>query len=69
MKFGKYPVASVVLLLLFGVKFLSGYFFPERAAALEPVFNIIITVTLIGFVLYYIYLFISMWRKRRDENA
>lgn len=69
MKFGKYPVASVVLLLLFGVKFLSGYFFPEKTAALAPVFNVIITVTLIGFVLYYIYLFISMWRKRHEEDA
>lgn len=69
MKFGKYPVASIVLLVLFGIKFLSSYLFPDQYASLEPVFTIIIKVSLVLFVLYYVYVFITAWRNRHKEDA
>jgi hypothetical protein len=54
MRSGKYPVASVFILLLFGVKYAVTYFFPEKSAVLDPAFTGIFEIAIVVFVIYYL---------------
>jgi len=59
MRVGKIPVASIVLLLLFGAKFILTRFFPERSATFDPMFTGIFEIAIVVFVIYYIRLFVK----------
>lgn len=59
MRIGKYPMASIVLLLIFGAKFMISYFSPEKSAAFDPVFTGILEIAIVVFVIYYLRLFIK----------
>ena len=59
MRVGKFPVASIVLPLIFGAKFILNYFFPEKSATFDPVFTGILEIALAVFVIYYIRLFVK----------
>ena len=66
MRVGRFPLATIVLLLIFGAKFIVMRFFPERSADFEPVFTGILEIAIVVFVIYYIRLFIkwvSNYRK------
>ncbi len=57
MRSGKYPLASVFILLLFGVKYAVTYFSPDKSAALDPVFTGILEIAIVVFIIYYLRLF------------
>ena len=59
MRVGKFPLASIVLLLIFGAKFIVNRFFPEKSATFDPVFTGILEIAIVVFVIYYITLFIK----------
>ncbi len=59
MRSSKYPVASVFLLLLFGIKYAVTYFAPERSAALDPVFTGILEIAIVAFIIYYLRMFVK----------
>ncbi len=57
MRSGKYPIASVFIVLLFGTKYAVTYFFPEKSAELDPVFTGILEIAIVVFIIYYLRLF------------
>jgi amino acid transporter len=59
MRVGKIPVASIVLLLIFGAKFIINVFFPEKSATFEPMFTGILEIAIVVFVIYYLTLFVK----------
>ena len=59
MRVGKIPVASIVLLLIFGSKFIVNVLFPERSASFEPMFTGILEIALVVSVIYYLTLFVK----------
>ncbi len=59
MRSSKYPVASVFLLLLFGVKYAVTYFSPERSAQLDPVFTGVLEIAIVVFIVYYLRMFVK----------
>ena len=59
MRIGKFPVGSIVLVLIFGAKFIVNRFFPEKSAAFDPTFTGILEIAIVVFVIYYIRLFIK----------
>ncbi|MDB5117147.1 MAG: hypothetical protein JWQ79_2639 [Mucilaginibacter sp.] len=69
MKIGKYPVASLVLLVVFGAKLFVKYFFPANYTALLPVFDDILLAAVVIFLLYYIRVWVGAWLNNRKEDA
>ncbi len=59
MKVGKIPVAPIVLLLIFGSKFIVNVFFPGKSATLDPVFTGIMEIAIVVTLIYYITLFVK----------
>ena len=59
MRVGKFPVGSIVLVLIFGAKFIVHYFVPEKSAAFDPVFTGILEIAIVVTVIYYIVLFVK----------
>ena len=59
MRVGKFPVVSIMLLLLFGARFVSNRFFPERSATFDPMFTGMLEIAIVVFVIYYIRLFVK----------
>jgi hypothetical protein len=59
MRVGRIPVASIVLVLLFGAKFIVSSFFPEKSASFDPMFTGILEIAIVVFVIYYVRLFIK----------
>lgn len=59
MRVGKIPAATIVLLLIFGSKFIINVFFPEKATTFEPMFTGILEIAIVVFVIYYLTLFIK----------
>jgi hypothetical protein len=69
MKSGKYPVASIVLLVMFGAKLTTKYLFPAKYEALIPVFDNILLAAVIIFALYYIRIWVGAWLANRKEET
>ena len=59
MRVGRFPLASTVLLLIFGAKFIVSRFFPEKSATFDPTFTGILEIAIVVFVIYYLRLFIK----------
>ncbi len=59
MRVGNFPVGSIVLVLIFGAKFIVNYFFPEKSAAFDPMFTGILEIAIVVFVIYYLRLFVK----------
>lgn len=59
MRVGKIPVASIVLLLIFGSKFIVNVFFSEKSATFEPMFTGILEIAMVVFLIYYLRLFVK----------
>jgi hypothetical protein len=59
MRVGKLPVASITLLLIFGAKFITSRFFPERSVTFDPMLTGILEIALVVFLIYYIRLFVK----------
>jgi len=66
MRVGRFPIASTVLLLIFGAKFIVMRFFPEKSATFDPVFTGILEIAIVVFVIYYIRLFIKWISNYRN---
>ncbi|PJJ83187.1 hypothetical protein [Mucilaginibacter auburnensis] len=59
MRSSKLPVASIFLVLVFGVKYAVTYFSPERSAQLDPVFTGILEIAIVAFIIYYLRMFVK----------
>jgi len=59
MRVGRFPVASIVLLLIFGAKFMVTRFFPEKSATFDPMFTGMLEIALVVVVIHYIRLFVK----------
>ena len=68
MRVGKFPVASIVLVLIFGAKFIINVFFPERSATFDPMFTGILEIAIVVFVIYYLTLFVK-WANNYRKAA
>jgi|GEM_PF-2246120 len=66
MRVGRFPLGSIVLLLIFGAKFIVMRFFPEKAQSLDPVFTGILEIAIVVFVIYYLRLFIKWVSNNRN---
>ncbi|MDB4925872.1 hypothetical protein [Mucilaginibacter sp.] len=69
MRIGKYPVASIVLLIVFGARLFLKLAFPDKYLAYDPVFDKILMATLIIFTLYYIRIWVGAWLNNRREET
>ncbi|MDB5029469.1 hypothetical protein [Mucilaginibacter sp.] len=69
MKIGKYPVASLVLLVIFGAKLLVKLVFPDKYLAYYPIFDKVLMAALIIFTLYYIRVWVGAWLNNRREET
>lgn len=69
MKIGKYPVASIALLLVFGVELAIKYFYPAKYESLSPVFDNILLALVIIFTLYYIRIWVGALLNKRNEQT
>ena len=68
MKVGKLPVASIVLPLIFGAKFITSYFFPGKSATFDPMFTGMLEIALVAFVTYYLIMFLK-WANNYRKAA
>ena len=59
MRVGKFPVGSIVLVLIFGAKFIINIFVPEKSAAFDPMFTGILEIAIVVFVIYYLTMFVK----------
>ncbi|MFD0752271.1 hypothetical protein ACFQZS_19105 [Mucilaginibacter calamicampi] len=59
MRVGRFPLASSILLLIFGAKFIVNRFFPEKSSTFDPVFTGILEIAIVVFVIYYLRMFIK----------
>lgn len=69
MKIGKYPVASIVLLVVFGARLLVKLAFPDKLAAYDPIFDKVLIAALVIFSLYYIRIWVGAWLNNRREET
>jgi len=67
MKIGRIPLASIVLLVISLISFISKYFFSTAYLSLRPYFDGALVGAMLVFGLYYANVFITAWINNRKE--
>ncbi|ASU34621.1 hypothetical protein [Mucilaginibacter xinganensis] len=69
MKIGRIPLASVVLLVISVINFVSKYFFSSAYLSLKPYFDGALVGAMLVFGLYYANIYVSAWLNNRKEAS
>jgi tryptophan-rich sensory protein len=67
MKIGRIPLASIVLLVISLIIFVSKYYFTSAYQSLKPYFDWALVGAMLVFGLYYANIFITAWMNNRKE--
>jgi len=67
MKVGKIPVASIILLIFFGITLITRLFYPGQVAAETPYLDGGMIGALLVYLLYYLNIFITASANNRKE--
>ncbi len=67
MKIGRIPLASIVLLVISLISFISKYFFSITYLSLRPYFDGALVGAMLVYGLYYAKIFITAWINNRKE--
>lgn len=67
MKIGRIPLASVVLLVISLISFISKYFFASAYLSMKPYFDGALVGAMLVFGLYYVNIYVGAWLNNRKE--